>query len=382
MITESAVPLNEKPFDLCVVGAGPVGLAAALEAAKQGLSVLLLESGGAIPDPLGSGLSTAFISQPKHHAPMEIAAARALGGTSWFWGGGCLPFDPIDFERREWVAGSGWPIDLKHIEPYFPDTANYLDCGNADFAAHSDSHAVIGPNATFIEQMRWSRKRTAGSYHKAELAKSKQIDVRLRHTVVDLTIDGTRAQSLTVHAPGGRVDIPIERAVIACGGVETTRLLLAARRERQELFGGREGPLGRYYMGHLFGKIADIVLERPEDVHHFKPKPDPTGTYVRRRFKIRPEALRRGKLLNIGFFVDNPPCHDVNHRSGVLSAVFIALAIDPIGRLVVSEGIRRAHVGLPPYRFASHLFNVVKTPTDTVIQLANILSARYLNKTN
>jgi hypothetical protein len=135
-------------------------------------------------------------------------------------------------------------------------------------------------------------------------------------------------------------------------------------------------------MGHVFGIIADIVLERPEDVHHFKPRPDPTGTCVRRRFKIRPETQRRERLLNIGFFIDNPPCHDVDHRSGALSAVFIALAIEPIGRRLVSESIRRAHVGLPPYRFASHLFNVVKTPTDTIIQLANVLTARYLNRTN
>ncbi len=35
---------------------------------------------------------------------------RAIGGTSRIWGGRAIPFDPIDFEKRDWVPGSGWPL--------------------------------------------------------------------------------------------------------------------------------------------------------------------------------------------------------------------------------------------------------------------------------
>jgi hypothetical protein len=57
--------------------------------------------------------------------------------------------------------------------------------------------------------------------------------------------------------------------VLACGGIETTGVLLAHQRDNPLAFGGTGGPLGRYYMGHISGKVANIVLRRPDDVRCF-----------------------------------------------------------------------------------------------------------------
>ena len=71
------------------------------------------------------------------------------------------------------------------------------------------------------------------------------------------------------------------------------------------------------------------------------------------------EAQVQHKILNTAFWPDNPPFYDSTHRSGVLSAVFLALAIPPVGRRLLPEAIRQMHTGPRPYQLAAHLRNAV-----------------------
>jgi len=50
---------KEQEYDVCVVGAGPVGLAVALECEAAGLSVLLIEAGQARSRKLADSLCDA-----------------------------------------------------------------------------------------------------------------------------------------------------------------------------------------------------------------------------------------------------------------------------------------------------------------------------------
>ena len=89
--------------------------------------------------------------------------------------------------------------------------------------------------------------------------------------------------------------------VLAAGGLESTRLLLAARRSDPERFGGENGPLGRYYMGHLYGIAAEMVLDNPAvdaGINYFA---GPDGYYIRRRFTPSAELVRRAGLSNTSF---------------------------------------------------------------------------------
>jgi choline dehydrogenase-like flavoprotein len=117
MITRSLEHVRADHFDHCVVGAGPVGLTLALELARRGRRVLVLESGGTASDPRTQALSEADFAEPNAHDDMRIAVARRLGGTSNLWGGRCVPYDPIDFADRPGVLGPLWPIRLEDIAP-------------------------------------------------------------------------------------------------------------------------------------------------------------------------------------------------------------------------------------------------------------------------
>ena len=137
--------------------------------------------------------------------------------------------------------------------------------------------------------------------------------------------------------------------------------------------------LGRFYMGHASGKIADIVLAAPDtaSAHDFFLD---EGVYARRRFTLAADVQQRERLLNIAFWLDNPPFHNAAHRSGILSLVWMALAIPPIGRQLLPEAIRAIHVGPAPHGWRDHLLNVVRSPLATLQNLTTIVRDRFLAK--
>src|SRR5882762_922857 len=95
--------------DLCIIGAGAAGISMALEWINTSYKIILLEGGGfeyedQMQD-LYSGKNTG-----QRYFPMKAIRLHYFGGTTGHWAGFCSPFDPIDFEKREWVAHSGWPI--------------------------------------------------------------------------------------------------------------------------------------------------------------------------------------------------------------------------------------------------------------------------------
>src|SRR5690606_1121068 len=85
---------------------------------ERGQRVLMLEAGGIQPRPGFPDLIAADIENPECHDPIEIVSAFALGGTSHWWGGRSIPFDPLDFE--------GWPIRYGEMLPWYEDAGAFL----------------------------------------------------------------------------------------------------------------------------------------------------------------------------------------------------------------------------------------------------------------
>lgn len=381
MITERLDGLDAGCHDLCIVGAGPVGLTLALEWARRGRRVLVLESGGRKPDAETTALSAAEIADPARHDAMTIAVARRLGGTSNLWAGRCQPFDPIDFEPRPMVGDARWPFGLDELAPHYAAACAYAGCGAPVFRdalpdvgrGRADDAFDAGRLERFSNQPKFHKA------HAAALENDPRIDLRLNATVVDAVFAETgRIAGLLVAGPDGtRVRVAADRVVLACGGLETARLLLAFRRDRPDRFGGADGPLGRGYMGHLIGEVADITFADAATEAAFDFYRDGRGSYARRRM-IPSDALQRAEALpNVSFWPVVPPSADPRHGSAILSAVLLALSVGPLGRMVVAEAIRKRHV---PDRFDRwpHVLNVLRgLPAAAAFLPAFLLRRRF-----
>jgi choline dehydrogenase-like flavoprotein len=365
--------------DVCVVGAGPVGLAAAVALAKRGVSVVLFESGLATPTAAKQQLSDIEIAEGARQAEMRMAVTRAFGGTGWMWGGRCVPLDPIDFEARAEVDPKGWQIRSEDIARHADEAAGLIGCGSGRFDVPLPARArAFGPDIDLTRVERWCARPNVG----ARLKKSRLpagLAIILDATVVEIVLDRdqSRVASLRLAHRGREIDFAGARHfILACGALETARLLLHLQDRHPALFGGREGPLGRFYMGHISGKIAHIRFADPKSASLFAYASDGSGIY-RRRFSFPAPTLRRERLPNVSFYPDNPKLGDASHGSGLLSALFLALSTPIIGKRLISEAIRVSQLDGPP-RYGAHLRNLALDAPRAAVQIADVLKQRFV----
>jgi hypothetical protein len=115
-----------------------------------------------------------------------------------------------------------------------------------------------GPTLDHVE--RWSRESKVILENRDRLFHSERIRLSLNSTVtrLNLSADGQRVESPFASTVGGAWTVKVRRAVLAMGGVETTRLLLQSQQLWPDHFGGTNGPLGRFYMGILAIQSASV----------------------------------------------------------------------------------------------------------------------------
>jgi len=354
---------------ICVVGAGAVGIALALELAKSGTEVLLLEAGGGKHDPEAQDFYRGTIVDPAMHSPLQDYRERRLGGSTTVWGGRCMPFDPIDFERRDWIDHSGWPIDEAVLAPYYP-AANRI-CEAGDFAysigdAFADQRRPMidgftGSHFSSDTLERFSCPTDFGRRYRGKLAAARTVRLVLNAAVTEVELNpaGNAATGLAVrNAAGARIHVAADRIVLASGGLETTRLMLASRSVRPTGIGNAHDVLGRYYMCHLAGTMGVFrATGGTASVWHGYDIAD-DGTYCRRRLALKAEAQRSHRIGNFVARLHHPRIADSHHGSGVLSALYL-------GRSLIPRWYRKRLEDRDPDGWAGtarHLVNVARGP--------------------
>jgi choline dehydrogenase-like flavoprotein len=379
-LTLRSTEIMRRRAEIAVVGSGPVGMKVALDLADSGLDVLLIESGVDGNDRAQQGLCDAIIEDSTTHAPMSLAVKRTFGGTSHLWGGRAVPFDALDFTTRSVAPHVSWPVTFTEVAQWYEAACRFLDCGPScfeDVTPITDMPAADGLRFDRLE--RWCTQPNMTRVHGTRLKAHPRIRLALGATVLRINVDPERGtvSDLTVAAGSERLRVAARAYVIAAGGLETARLMLASRLETPGLFGSPDGPLGHCYMGHMFGSIADIVFERPGIDQAFDFARDASGRYCRRRFTLDERTQQQHGLLNMAAWPELPPLDDPRHGSGILSMAYLALATPVLGSLLSPDAIRQRKLGKGPIRVWPHAKNVVRDVVGSARFARQFLMARY-----
>jgi choline dehydrogenase-like flavoprotein len=302
--------------DVCIVGAGPVGIAVARELSASGLRVCLLESGGQTPDPrvdeLNDGETTGHPFTPLLHA-----RARGLGGTSAIWDmrfegqepgfrGG--PLDEIDFEAREEIPHSGWPFGRRELDAFYARAHVFSGFGPYDY----DVSRWTGPGAEplaagpMLENSIWQfgKRSLLLDHHAAALRTSADVQVLLHATVAEIETDeaARRVRRLRVATLAGNEFAVAPRLVIlATGGIEAARLLLLSDAVQSTGLGNQHDVVGRYFMEHQYLRAGTLVPSDPSVIQRAGMFDGRwvDDTLVMGKLTFRSEVLRRERLLNV-----------------------------------------------------------------------------------
>ncbi len=311
----SIVPLLR--CDVCIVGSGPAGATLARELSGSGLSIVLLESGGTTRQAENDALNDIDnVGRPRASDQWSVRN-RILGGSSHTWGGRCGPFDAIDFEHREWVDHSGWPIAMKELDPYLERSAVHLGLAVGTGYSNDRFWGISGRpapkeefRANLLLPFFWQFSRDdAESYPFEYMRFGRHIAKRLGSnvttvigaTALRLLVDDTRNKvgGLEFATGDGRTHTLAAGSVVLCaGGIENARLLLNSHEPGRPALGNDRDQVGRYLMDHLRGPAAFISVPGSAALQRRFGRYNVQGRFFRAGLRLSPAVQREERLLN------------------------------------------------------------------------------------
>ena len=274
---------------VCVVGAGPVGLAVVESLAAAGLDVVLLDSGGpehdAQADDLGEPAEISFGTVTR------LGHTRRLGGNSHAWqirtgpthrGVRLLPLAGVDLEAWPGDPASAWPIPAHELAAALVRAQEWfrLPAGPADLAAWldaGDDPADLLDDGTVRSAAFLFADGGALAARATPTLEASRVRCYHHATALEVLTDDVGGRATGVRfatAPGREGTVRAATVVVASGGLGSTQLLLASDRVHPGGLGNRHDQLGRYFMDHLLldgGRLwpaapGDIARRAPFDL--------------------------------------------------------------------------------------------------------------------
>lgn len=296
--------------DVCVVGAGAAGISLARELDRAGRSVVLLESGGeayeqatqALYDGPESGTAI-----PSGSGYLVSTRLRYFGGTTNHWNGYCRPLDPEVFSVRDWVSDVGWPFGRETLDPYYQRAAPLVEISPFDYdeaAAGADVKLLAEDPDVETAFYHVSPPTRFAQRYRPELEASPRIQLLLHANLLELVTDeagGTVREARVARLDGTEWRVTARHFVLAAGGIENARLLLASDRVHRAGLGNEHDLVGRYFMEHPHVTVGYVtipywrkLIPRTYEESYVRER----GNTIRGTLRLSAAAQREHRLMN------------------------------------------------------------------------------------
>jgi choline dehydrogenase-like flavoprotein len=358
--------------DVCIIGGGPAGITLAREMVGRAWRVALLESGDLDVRAEAQTLNGA-VSRGDPYRDLDASRVRALGGTTHVWGGWSRPLDACDFEEREWVPHSGWPFPRSHLDHAYARA--HAICG-LDGPDGLDAHAHDAYDIARLEEGTGTRPSLAGdpdvdeilfrivptrfgAAHLPALRSAANVEVMLHANALGLAMDaaGSTARGVRVASvAGNRFVVEARIVVLAAGGLENPRLLLASAGHGAQGVGNAHDLVGRFFADHLHVPVGTLWPESMTVGHRYQVR-RVRGAAVRLGLSLTEAARRNHRLLGSAVTLHNADDpHDVQ-RPGPATSGYRSL-------MHIARAIRR---GRYPDELPRHLATALRRADETLV---------------
>lgn len=257
--------------EVVIIGGGIAGITLARQLGQFGHKVVILESGGEEPDykvqSLYSGIATMDAPgiKPKNIDGYLLSSRlRYYGGSGNHWDGLCVPLDPVDFAKRDWIPYSGWPFDMSYLKPYYNSACDLLEiprlgndlklpheAGEPSFLNGKIPGLITRPH--YFTSFSGYEKNGKFKNLKKQTSNHKNIKIYLYASVTNivLVIGGQQVKELEITCLNGHKHRARGKVVIlATGGIENARILLASNDFMKPGYSMQSDWIGRCFQGH------------------------------------------------------------------------------------------------------------------------------------
>jgi choline dehydrogenase-like flavoprotein len=323
LIDARSLPADETiETEVCIVGTGPAGLTLARELAGQNFRVCLLESGG-LDKPDSATESLAEVETDGDFVQVTPDKRnRRFGGNSSYWGVNIaknqlglrhVPFDEVDFEKRDWLPYSGWPFDRNHLVPYYERAQKVCKLGPFAYDAE-DWEDTNNPQLPFVSNRVITRMFQFGpggafyQEYRDEIMRSGNITTYLHANAVELESDETARTVTRVRVAcleGKQFWVKAKLVILAVGGVGSAHLLLLSNKTQKTGLGNQNDLVGRFFMDHPLVLGGLFIPSNPkifDSMALYDLRQLSKGT-VMGGLALSNETMRREQLLNISMLL-------------------------------------------------------------------------------
>jgi choline dehydrogenase-like flavoprotein len=299
--------------DIAIIGAGAFGITLARALRGSGRQVVLIESGNLDFEGETQALYEGVTEGIDYN--LDTARLRYFGGSTNHWGGWCRPIEAHDFEQKDWVPHSGWPVGRADLDPWYPQAQEICELGAFDYGP--DNLARIGaplglPGGKIADGFfQYSPPTRFGERYRDDIADAQDVRCLLNANVTEIVAahDAASIARLDVATlTGKRFTVTATSYVLAAGGIENARLLLASRSVAPAGLANQNDLVGRYFMEHpIFGPIASWICDAPELIApYYGTYTALDGAVARGCLFMTPEYMaREGRLNTIFTFTPN-----------------------------------------------------------------------------
>lgn len=311
---------------VCIVGAGAAGITAAIHLARAGIEVVLLEAGTQeadddIQDAYVGEIGGEYLERPGAKY-LTRSRLRQWGGTTNHWAGWTMPLSDIDFEKRDWVPNSGWPIKRSDLDSYYPKAAKIVEVRPWDYSVKEmESEGLYehpfakecGFDHVFFH---YSPKTNFGEVFYDELMKSPKISAFMGAPVMGLECHagGQAVRRVRVkNFAGDEAYVYAKVFIVAAGGIDNARILLASDDVHKNGLGNHNDQLGRYFMEHSARRRAmqGIFNLDPKEIElYWKRTREFAEHRVHTVLRFGEATQRKYQLLNSGISMFHPKKKD------------------------------------------------------------------------
>ena len=294
------VPSSNDSADVCIVGAGAAGIVLAVELARQGKRVVLLEGGGRDVEEESQEPYRSEVAGLKHNG-VHIGRFRSMGGSTTRWGGQILELDEIDFEARPWINGSGWPFPKKTLAPFYKRAIALEGLSEATLN-DADVWRELGmetPEFDGFESFfsRWCPETNFARLYGQELKTNPLITVWLHTNAVGLELEGERVRGVRSKTQSGVAHTFRANEFVWCmGGIESSRFFLQP--ELAAMPWHRSGLVGRHFQDHIIASAAEIELIDAAGFHAAFDNVFSRGYKYHPKIRLSPELQKETGTLN------------------------------------------------------------------------------------
>lgn len=247
-------------YDVTIIGAGAAGISIADRLRKSRLKVLIVEAGGLKYSENsqkfyeGEWINNVQGDYVKVKDRTKSDRLRYFGGSTNHWAGRVRRFDKVDFETRDYISESGWPIKYDDLESFYVSAEKVLDIEHEHHVLNEkNKKSEIFEHNYFS----FSPPTRLGSKYFEDIRESHNIHLLLNTSLVSQKLLDDKFVPVFKVQGDNTFQVESTNFILCNGGLESIRTMLLIDGQANLPF---SEIIGKYYMGHAIYHPSTIFV--------------------------------------------------------------------------------------------------------------------------